>query len=223
MSSLVFAQFVADIFIPCLLLGMAAAFAWRKLPPGRLQTTIQIIASLLFFVPMVPTLFLAEYSVDLLFYQRLTLAFWGYLMTALVIYKLWIRRQTNAYSDNNDSDKAEDSYSAKAILGRVRAQAVAKPQSLTKLTLLLIFSLGLSGLMSWYLIGDYLLPHRIVEGVTGEASYHRGTHSPGWYDISIDGKSYKITRELLLTLHHQEHVHAEVGIGSGTILRVRPL
>src|SRR5712692_3365332 len=89
MSSIVFAQFVARAYLPCVVLAIGAAFAWRMLDRGTLRTSVQVLAALLLFVPQLLSLFLANDSVELLAYQRLTLAFWGYAMTALLLYRLW--------------------------------------------------------------------------------------------------------------------------------------
>lgn len=201
MSTIVFAQLVAHTYLPCLALSLAAALAWRRFERGALRTGLQIGAALMFFVPQLLSLFLAQYSVALLAYQRLTLAFWGYGMTALLICRLWAGRPS-------------DLRGAKGTTG----YGPTSRWSTSKVALVLCFAVALSGYASWYLVGDYLLPHRAIEGYVERAVYHRGSRSPGWYELFISGKGYAVTRDVLTSLHPGETIRAEVGAGSGTIL-----
>jgi hypothetical protein len=152
-------------------------------------------------VPQLLSLIFAQYSVALLGYQRVTLMFWGYGMTALMVYRLWTGRRS-------------DLEFAKSTMG----YGPTAHWSTSKLALVLCFAVTLSGYASWYLVGDYLLPRRTIEGYVEHAGYHRGWRSPGWYELFVSGKGYAVTRDVLASLHPGEPIRAEVGVGSGTIL-----
>jgi hypothetical protein len=85
------ANFFALIFWPALLLGLALAVGWRFVPPGRLRTNLQIIASLLVFVPQLFIIFLLYQSIALLLYQEALLSLWMLGMATLIAWRLWQR------------------------------------------------------------------------------------------------------------------------------------
>ena len=220
MSSIVFAQFVARAYLPCVVLAIGAAFAWRMLGRGALRTSVRVLAALLLFVPQLLSLFLANDSVELLAYQRLTLAFWGYAMTALLLYRLWRGPGPSAQGAAR-ADRAvgrrRDGEPMRNAVGMLRMRPTGR-WGPGKLALTLCFTVPLSGYASWYLVGDYLLPPLTVEGYAERAAYHPGTRSLGWYELFVAGKGYAVTRDVLATMHPGEAIRARVGAGSGTIL-----
>lgn len=85
------AEIFAHTFWPALVIGLAIAVAWRFVPPGKLRTKLQIIASLLVFVPQAVIIFLLYRSIALLLYQEALLSLWMLGVAALIVAQLWMR------------------------------------------------------------------------------------------------------------------------------------
>jgi hypothetical protein len=194
------AQFLAKIFIPCLMAGLLLGLAWRWVV-GRLRTALQWAAALLFFVPQGAVLLYLHRSVDLIVDQEAVIAGWLWLCAGLMFWKI-----THAWSTG---EQPVD------LAGRVQSPRV--------LLLLGVALLGFGCYKGKQFLADAFLPHQTLEGQIQNIRVLRRTRGPPDYEVYIDGQAYPVTRDLLLDLHLGERIRAELGAGSKYFLRVEQL
>lgn len=223
------AHVVALTFLPSISLGLALGIAWRFVKVGPLRTALQWIASLLFFAPLLPALWLGAYSSDLRPYQQGLLSLIGFTCSAMMIAALWSPSRRAGAGTGLISRAARWRQTAaevsktEAAIGRVR-KITERPQRWHRTIGLMLGAVVMAGLglyCGWTTVGDYVLAHDVVAGTVGEARVHRGNRSPNTYEVSIDGKGYNITRDLLAQLRPGEFVQVDVGIASGTVVSIR--
>lgn len=223
-----FAHFLAEAIVPSLVAAIGLSVAWRYVPPGAMRTGLQIVGSLLFFVPPLLSLFFANYSVDLVFCKQVTLALVG--ASGLVVLLRKLRGVMLAGRSGGGSSLVEgvmswrttdaERRSTRARLAAVRGLGNRHP---VKTTIAAVFMSILFFYASWQIVGDFVLPRSIVVGTVTGARYHASYRTPGWYEVSIGGQTFTITRDLLAQLRPMERVALFVGRGSGTVFAVKEL
>lgn len=186
------ASIINASFLPALGLAVVLAIGWRFVPPGRTRFTLQVVASLLFFVPQLAMLLLVNLSVSLLFYQDVVLITWVGLIAAASLGIPPFRRA---------SVKAP-----KASWRRRGAVAIGCVFAVVALA------------WSVRLAQELLLPRTVVEGRVTDVGSRRGTRAPRSYRVAIEGAWYGATRDVWTAARHARTVRAEVGAGSGRIL-----
>jgi hypothetical protein len=219
-----FAAFVDRAFLPSIALGVVLSVAWRYVEVGRFRTALQWIGSLLFFVPQPVVLFLGAYTYRLRLYQQVLFSLWGFGSFVVLVARTFrgdgpprpgllgravYWRQTT-----------EEVRETEMLLGAVRSRA-QKPRSRVALAMAALAMAGLGLWCGWNTVGDYLLPHRNVEGRVEGARVVRGTRSPSTYQVIIDHQGYGITLDLLARVRPGDVVEADVGVASGTIVAIR--
>jgi hypothetical protein len=138
------ANFLASIFWPALLLGLVLAVAWRFVPPGRLRTNLQIIASLLVFVPQLFIIFLLYQSIALLLYQEALLSLWMLGVATLIAWRLWQRwsGRTGESSGLNRLSQwraTEDEVAFQSVVQRGFQERQQKRSPLVLIVIVLLF------------------------------------------------------------------------------------
>jgi hypothetical protein len=193
-----FAHFVEVAFLPCVALALALSVAWRFIANGALRTFAQWAAALLFFVPQPFVLYLGAYSARLRLYQQALLSVLGFGIAALVVIALLLPQSALMRRLQTRSRKA----------GPVTWTAVALAMAV------------LGAYCAWNVVGDYMLERDVISGrVEGMRVVHH-RRSPDSYQVIIAKRPHDIPLELLLMLHPDEEVQAEIGIASGTILAI---
>jgi hypothetical protein len=91
---------------------------------------------------------------------------------------------------------------------------------------LFLFGLPLVCWGTWNIIGDYLLARESVIGQIENLQTHHMTgrySGPTDYLVWLNGHEYSTTKHLFDNLRVGDAVQAEIGKGSGYILRIRPV
>src|SRR5215208_946639 len=83
---------------------------------------------------------------------------------------------------------------------------------------MLIFGICSAGLGGWYLVGDYMLPHKYVVGVVDRIERPSRLLA---HNIYINGRRHHITCDLLNGVGIGERLIIEYGVGSASVFRVR--
>jgi hypothetical protein len=215
------AVLLAQTFWACLVIGLAMSIAWRFVLPGRLRTNLQIVGSLLVFVPQLVIIFLLYQSISLLLYQEALLSLWMLGTAALLITQLWARlsRQTETPSSwrfaNWRKTEKEIAFETQVYEG-FRKKRQQRPTAVLVLTTVLLGGFGL------YLARTFLLdafyPRTIVAGRVDALRFNRGSRAPRLSDIFIAGHVYHATRDLHSRIQPGDYIHAEIGAGSHAVL-----
>jgi hypothetical protein len=80
---------------------------------------------------------------------------------------------------------------------------------------------GVGVLLGWTVVVDYLTPHERTSGrIEGTWVVHH-TRLPDTYRVLINGRSYRITADLLSRIHRGDLVDADVGAATSTIISIR--
>ena len=195
-----FAHFIDLTFLPSVICGILLGIVWRYVDSGRVRFVLQLIGSLLFFIPQPLALYLGGYTFRLRLYQQVLLSLWGFGTGVLMTMKLFSRFPQARASRRSTERKAPN-----------------------KLLMMLgiVAMLGLGVYCAWTVIGDYLLQHERVAGTVEGARVVRHRRSPNAYQLMIDHRAYGITRDLLAQVNRGDYVEAEIGIASKTILQFR--
>lgn len=217
------ANFLAIIFWPALLLGLALAVAWRFVQPGRLRTNLQIIASLLVFVPQLLILFLLYQSIALLLYQEALLSLWMLGVATLIAWRLWQRwsgRTGESLPVNRLSRwrATEDELAFQSVVQRGFQERQQKRSSLVLIVIVLLFG-GFGIYLGRTFILDAFAPRAVVQGTVQSLKYNRSSRAPRLSTIVIDGQAFNATRDLHEELQTGDQIRAEVGAGSHAIVR----
>jgi hypothetical protein len=219
-----FARLVDWAFLPSIALGLLLSLAWRFIRVGRARTLLQWIGSLLFFVPQPFALFLGAYTAGLRLYQQTLLSLWGFAAFAVLAARVFSRRRPVAPGRLRRAgywrQTPEEIQKAEMILAAVRTRT-QRPHNRLVLGMAALTMGGLGVWCGWNVVGDYMLPHRVVAGRVEGARVVHGTRSPSTYRVIIDGHGYNITRDLLARLRPGDLVEADVGVASKTILAIR--
>jgi hypothetical protein len=215
------ALFLARIFWPALLIGLAISIVWRFVSPGWLRTKLQITASLLVFVPQLIIIFFLYQSISLLLYQEALLSLWIIGSAALLASKVWAWCNGQAESPsarqwrNWRKNKSEIALEIKVCkTSRTRENHGAALRSAVAAVVL--------GGFGFYLARTFVLDafHSkvIVAGRVNGLRFNRG-RGPRLSDIFIDGQMFHATRDLHRQIQSGDYIRAEIGAGSHTILR----
>ena len=179
---------------------------------------------LLFFVPQPFALFLGAYTVGLRLYQQTLLCLWGFGVCAVLAARVFSDRELVATGPLRRAwgwrATPEEVQKTEMVLTAVRART-QRPRNRLVLGIAALAMGGLGVWCGWTVIGDYVLPHRLVAGRVEGARVVRGTRSPSTYQVIIDGRGYNITRDLLARLRPGDVIEADVGAASETILVIR--
>ena len=216
-------SFLTIIFWSGLVVGLALALAWRFVPPGRLRTNLQIIASLLVFLPQLLILFLLYQSIALLLYQEALLSLWMLGVATLIAWRLrqrWSGR-TGESSRVNRFTRWRATEDEVAFQSAVQSAFQERQQNRSPFVLVIIVLLF--GGFGIYVARNFILDafaHRIVvEGTVQVLKYNRGSRAPRLSTIIIDGHAFKATRDLHRQLRFGDQIRAEIGAGSHCILQ----
>jgi hypothetical protein len=217
------AEFLAQAFWPALLLGLAMAVAWRFVPPGKLRTNLQIIASLLVFVPQLIIIFLLYQSIALLLYQEALLSLWmlgAASLLAAQLWKQWSRRPASPSTHQGLSHwrKTEEEIAMEAtVYQRIRARP--QQRNPAALVLAIVVTGGFGLYLARTFVADAFYPRVAVNGRVDGLRFNRGSRAPRLSDIVINGGTFHATRDLHSRLQRGDYIRAEVGAGSGAVLR----
>lgn len=222
-----FAHFVSVAFLPSITLGIALGVLWRYVEVGRLRTTLQWLAALLFFIPQPFALYLGGYSAGLRLYQQALLSLWGFGISAMLVTKLLSRpgqaegkpgllRRAAA----NWRQSEEEIRQTEVLIRRIR-NGQPRRHSRVVYALGAAAMAGLGVYCGWNTVGDYVLDHEVVAGRVEGARYISGTRSPGTYQLIINHRTYNITRDLLAQVGRGDYIEADVGVASRSILAIR--
>jgi hypothetical protein len=204
------AEFLAQAFWPALLLGLAIAVAWRFVPPGKLRTNLQIIASLLVFVPQLIIIFLLYQSIALLLYQEALLSLWmlgAAVLIAAQLWKQWSRRPALPSTPQGLSH------------WRKTEEARQQQRNPAALVLAIVVTGGFGLYLARTFVADAFYPRVAVNGRVDGLRFNRGSRAPRLSDIVINGGTFHATRDLHSRLQRGDYIRAEVGAGSGAVLR----
>jgi hypothetical protein len=217
------ANFLAIIFWPALLLGLALAVAWRFIEAGRLRTNLQIIASLLVFIPQLLIILLLYQSITLLLYQEALLSLWMLGVAALTSWQLWQRwsGRTSASWPLQRLSRWRATDCEVAFETAVQRTFQERRQRRSPLVLVLIMLLfgGFGIYLGRTFLLDAFAPRTVVWGMVQNLKYNRGTRAPRLSTIFIDGRAFNATRDLHGQLHLGDQIRAEIGAGSHSVLR----
>jgi hypothetical protein len=217
-----FAHFVYVAFMPSIVLGIGLGVVWRYVDIGRMRTTLQMLAALLFFVPQPCALYLGAYSAGLRAYQQGLLSLWGLSVGGVAFARLWSYRMASfrrlAIWRETPEEMRQTSQIITAISNR-RSRHVP-PKLVVGLVAIAMTALGFYS--AWVTVGDYLLPHGTVAGTVEGARVIRNTRSPNTYEVTINHRPYNITFDLLSRISPGEYIEGDVGMATRTILAVRP-
>ncbi|SRR5712692_125980 len=218
------ANFLAIIFWPALLLGLALAVAWRFVRPGGLRTNLQIIASLLVFIPQLLILLFLYQSIALLLYQEALLSLWMLGVATLIAWRLWQRwsgRTGESLRLNRLSRwrATEDELAFQSVVQRGFHGRQQKRSPLVLIVIVLLFG-GFGIYLGRTFILDAFAPRMVVEGNVQSLKYNRGSRAPRLSTIVVDGYALSATRDLHTLLRSGDQIRAEVGAGSHAILRL---
>jgi len=217
------ANFLAIIFWPALLLGLALAVAWRFVQPGRLRTNLQIIASLLVFVPQLFIIFLLYQSIALLLYQEALLSLWMLGVATLIAWRLWQRWSgpTGGSSPLNRLSQwraTEDEVAFQSVVQRGFQERQQKRSPLVLIVIVLLFG-GFGIYLARTFILDVFGPRAVVQGAVQSLKYNRGSRAPRLSTIIIGNTAFNATRDLHARIQPGDQIRAEIGAGSHSILR----
>lgn len=217
------ANFLAIIFWPALLLGLALAVAWRFVPPGRLRTNLQIIASLLVFIPQLFIIFLLYQSIALLLYQEALLSLWMLGVASLIIWRLWQRwsgrtGESLPVSRLSRWRATEHELAFQSVVQRGFQERQQKRNPLVLIVIVLLFG-GFGIYLGRTFLLDAFAPRVVVQGTVQSLKYNRGSRAPRLSTIVIDGQALSATRDLHTVLQAGDQIRAEVGAGSHAIVR----
>ena len=216
------AEILAHTFWPALVIGLAIAVAWRFVPPGKLRTNLQIIASLLVFVPQAVIIFLLYRSIALLLYQEALLSLWMLGVAALIVAQLWMRwRRRPAIPPIRRSlsrwrKTEEETAFETTVYQQVRTRQ--QQRNPFALVLAMIVTGGFGFYFARIFVADAFYPRIIVNGRVEGLTYNRG-RAPRLSDIVINGQTFHATRDLHSRLRRGDYIRAEMGAGSGAVLR----
>ncbi len=202
--------------------GIAISIAWRFVSPGTLRTNLQIIGSLLVFVPQLIITFLLYQSISLLLYQEALLSLWMVGAAALMMRQLWGGRSSPSeirsfgrFANWRKTEK-EIALETRVYEGIRTGQRQRRPAVLA-LAALVFGGFGL------YLGRTFLLDafhsRTIVTGRVDGLRFNRGGRAPRLSDIFIGGQMYHATRDLHRQIQAGDYVRAEIGAGSHAVLR----
>jgi len=225
------ANFLGIIFWPALLLGLALAVAWRFVPPGRLRTNLQIVASLLVFLPQLFIIFLLYQSIALLLYQEALLSLWMLGIATMIAWRLWQRWSSESFREQagqtGDSSRlnrlsrwraTEDEVAFQSVVQRRFQERQQKRNPLVLIVIVLLFG-GFGIYLGRTFVLDAFAPRIVVQGTVRSLKYNRGSRAPRLSTIVIDGRAFNGTRDLHAQLRPGDQIRAEVGAGSHAILR----
>ena len=190
------AELLGASFMPALALSLALAVGWRFVPAGRVRVALQVVATLLFFLPQLAVLLWLNRSLALLFYQDFVLVVWFALIAA-------------------------GSLGMPPFHRRSRKRPESRWRRTFTLLLGLLFA-GAAVVWGLRLAQDLLRPRIVVEGRITEVSSRRGTRAPRSYQLAIDGLRYSATRDVWHAARRATSARAEIGAGSGRILAFSP-
>jgi hypothetical protein len=217
------ANFLAVIFWPALVLGLALAVAWRFVSPGRLRTNLQIIASLLVFVPQLLIIFLLYQSITLLLYQEALLSLWMLGVATLIAWQLWKRwsGRTGEPPRLNRLSRwraTEDEVAFQSAMQSAFRERQQKRNPLVLIVIVLLFG-GFGIYLGDTFILDAFASRVVVRGTVQSLKYNRGSRAPRLSTVIIDGDAFNATRDMHSQLHSGDQIRAEIGVGSHAILR----
>ena len=217
------ANFLAIIFWPALFSGLALAVAWRFVEPGRLRTNLQIIASLLVFVPQLFIIFLWYQSIALLLYQEALLSLWMLGVAAMTAWRLW-QRWTGKTGDSSGLNRLSRWRATEGeVAFQSAVQSSIQERQKNRSPFVLIVIVLLFGGFGLYLARTFILDafarRIVVRGTVQSLKYNRGSRAPRLSAIIIDGRAFNATRDLHAQLQPGDQIRAEVGAGSSAILR----
>ena len=217
------ANFLAIVFWPTLLLGLALAVAWRFVPTGRLRTNLQIIASLLVFVPQLLIIVLFYQSIALLLYQEALLSLWMLGIASLIAWRLWQRwnGRKGESSRLNRLSRWRATQDEVAFQSAVQSAFQERRQKRSPIVLIVIVLMfgGFGIYLGRTFILDAFAPRIVVQGTVQKLKYNRGSRAPRLSTIVIDGRAFNGTRDLHAQLRPGDQIRAEIGAGSHAILR----
>jgi hypothetical protein len=217
------ANALAIIFWPALLLGLALAVAWRFVQPGRLRTNLQIIASLLVFLPQLLIIFLLYQSIALLLYQEALLSLWMLGVATLIAWRLWQRwsGRTGELLPLNRLTRWRATEDELAFQSVVQGSIQERQRTRNPFVLILIVVLfgGFGIYLARTFVLDLLAPRIVVEGTVQGLKYNRGSRAPRLSTIIIGNNAFNATRDLHGQLQPGDQIQAEIGAGSHSILR----
>ncbi len=217
------ANALAQAFWPALIIALAMAVVWRFVVPGRLRTGLQIIASLLFFVPQAIIIFLLYQSMVLLLYQEALLSLWMLGTASLLVSQLW--RQWSRKPEGTPPPqrlshwrKTEKEIAMEtAVYQRLQARRGRRSPAVVLVAAAVMGGFGLY--LARTFIADAFYPRIIVDGRVEGFRLNRGGRAPRLSDIVINGQMFHCTRDLQTLLRPGDHIRAEIGAGSHAILR----
>jgi hypothetical protein len=216
------ADFLAITFWPALVIGLGLAVAWRFVQPGRLRTNLQIIASLLVFVPQLFIIFLLYQSIALLLYQEALLSLWMLGVATLIASRLWQRWSGGTGEPPRLSRLSRWRATQDEIAFQSAVQSSFQQRQQNRNPLLLILIVLLFGGFGLYLARTFALdafaPRILIEGTVQSLKYNRGTRAPRLSTIVIGGATFNATRDLHRLLHPGDQIRAQIGAGSYAIL-----
>jgi hypothetical protein len=192
-----------DLFFPTLGLAVIISLAWRRIPPGRLRTSLQISATLLFFAPLVAVGLLRGQSIQLVLYQEALGAVFFLAIAVLGGRRLYLERR-----GGRPATQQSPSLPPRNAVGIGLAAA----------------AMGVWGtVLAEQFVGDVFGKRIVVEGPVGNIWIERGPRgiAVDRY-VLVNGKRYSVTADVLGRLRPGTWIHGQAGAGSHTLLWVEP-
>ncbi len=189
------------MLLPAFVASLVAALAWRRMNRGPARTVVTCVAVFLFFIPPLWLLLLGDHSI-LLVQQQRTVA----VIAVLVLAVLFV-------------------HEGPKLLSRTSGFASHRARTrggVTNVLLALLFGAGAMWLAS-DLLADTLRPRVVVTGAVERMWSSSGTRGRRSFYLVISGTRVQTTRDVYGVLRNGDRVVAEVGAGSGMVLRVERL
>ena len=194
------AEAVFLTFFPATIAGLGCAVAWRLVPKGPRRTALQVVGSLLFFVPQLAVMIFGGSSIHLVLHREAILALWFLGIAAVAAWH--IARVLTGNAVPNRRYKSQQIHRSPVIMGVV---GVAFG----------IFGVSLGSAF----IRDVLLPRVAIEGHVSKKWIYYGRSGAHWY-VSVDGRTFEVTRDVYTQLRQNDVIRAQVGAGSHAFLGV---
>ncbi len=193
------AAVIHQYFFPSILAGVALAVVWRFVSPGLARTALQVIASLLFFLPQLGVMYFGGRSMQLVLHRNAVLALW---LVAGGAFAVWQAAH---------SSRGAPVPTAGSRGGRVRSPLVVGAVGVL---------VGAGGLWLGSIVAkDIVLPRAVVEGVVTRTWVTIGRGGPYWH-VAVNGAPLNVTQDVYAKLRPSMRVRVRIGAGSDTVLAV---